>query len=67
MEKLSKDQKFQLKKMLKNWDKIEPNITDGRGTMYRAIGDVYVFQTANGKKHGVFCDKETFEVFRSKL
>ena len=67
MEKLSKDQKFQLKKMLKNWDKIEPNITDGRGTMHRAIGDVYVFQTANGKKHGVFCDKETFEVFRSKL
>jgi hypothetical protein len=56
-----------LKKMMKNWDKIEPNIMDGRGTMTPAIGDIYVFQTANGKKHGVYCDKETFSVFRSKL
>ena len=33
MDKLNSEQKFQLKKMKKNWDKIEPNITDGRGTM----------------------------------
>ena len=33
MEKLNSEQKFQLKKMMKNWDKIEPNIMDGRGTM----------------------------------
>ncbi len=53
MDKLDSEQKFQLKKMLKNWDKIEPNIIDGRGTMTPAIGDIYVFQTANGKKHGI--------------
>ena len=67
MEKLDSEQKFQLKKMLKNWDKIEPNIMDGRGTMTPAIGDIYVFQTPDGKKHGVYCDKETFAVFQSKL
>ena len=67
MEKLDSEQKFQLKRMKKNWDKIEPNITDGRGTMTPAIGDIFVFQTANGKKHGVYCDKETFAVFQSKL
>jgi len=67
MEKLDSEQKFQLKKMKKNWDKIERQSIDGRGTMTPAIGDIYVFQTANGKKHGVYCDKETFSVFRSKL
>jgi hypothetical protein len=65
MEELSNAQKFQLKKMLKNWDKIEPHMTDGKGLMARAVGDIYVFQTANGKKHGVYCDKETFSVFQS--
>ena len=67
MDNLNSEQKFQLKRMKKNWDKIEPNITDGRGTMTPAIGDIFVFQTANGKKHGVYCDKETFAVFQSKL
>jgi hypothetical protein len=65
MEKLDSEQKFQLKKMKKNWDKIERQSVDGRGTMTPAIGDIYVFQTANGKKHGVYCDKETFSVFQS--
>tara|TARA_R110001632_G_scaffold65054_1_gene154437 strand:+ start:769 stop:972 length:204 start_codon:yes stop_codon:yes gene_type:complete len=67
MDNLDSEQKFQLKRMLKNWDKIEPNIIDGRGTMTPVIGDIFVFQTANGKKHGVYCDKETFAVFQSKL
>ena len=67
MEKLNSEQKFQLKKMMKNWDKIERHSVDGRGTMTPQIGDIFVFQTPDGKKHGVYCDKETFAVFRSKL
>mgnify|MGYP001074043606 FL=1 len=65
MEKLDSEQKFQLKKMKKNWDKIERHSVDGRGTMTPQIGDIFVFQTPDGKKHGVYCDKETFSVFQS--
>jgi hypothetical protein len=65
MEKLDSEQKFQLKKMKKNWDKIERHRVDGRGTMTPQIGDIFVFQTPDGKKHGVYCDKQTFCVFQS--
>ena len=62
---LNSEQKFQLKKMKKNWDKIERQSVDGKGTMTPRIGDIFVFQTPDGKKHGVYCDKETFSVFQS--
>jgi len=62
---LNGEQKFQLKKMKKNWDKIETQSVDGRGTMTPQIGDIFVFQTPDGKKHGVYCDKQTFSVFQS--
>ncbi len=65
MDKLDSEQKFQLKKMKKNWDKIERHSVDGRGTMTPQIGDIFVFQTPDGKKHGVYCDKQTFSVFQS--
>ncbi len=65
MNKLDSEQKFQLKKMKKNWDKIERHSVDGRGTMTPQIGDIFVFQTPDGKKHGVYCDKQTFSVFQS--
>ena len=65
MDKLNSEQKFQLKKMKKNWDKIERHSVDGRGTMTPQIGDIFVFQTPDGKKHGVYCDKQTFSVFQS--
>ena len=65
MDKLNSEQKFQLKKMKKNWDKIERYSIDGRGTMTPQIGDIFVFQTPDGKKHGVYCDKQTFSVFQS--
>jgi len=65
MEKLDSEQKFQLKKMKKNWDKIERHSIDGRGTMTPQIGDIFVFQTPDGRKHGVYCDKQTFSVFQS--
>lgn len=65
MNKLNGEQKFQLKKMKKNWDKIEEHSVDGSGTMTPQIGDIFVFQTPDGKKHGVYCDKQTFSVFQS--
>ena len=65
MNKLDSEQRFQLKKMKKNWDKIERHSIDGRGTMTPQIGDIFVFQTPDGKKHGVYCDKQTFSVFQS--
>ena len=65
MDELNSEQKFQLKKMKKNWDKIERHSVDGRGTMTPQIGDIFVFQTPDGKKHGVYCDKQTFSVFQS--
>jgi len=65
MNKLDSEQRFQLKKMKKNWDKIEEYSVDGKGTMTPQIGDIFVFQTPDGKKHGVYCDKQTFAVFQS--
>ena len=58
MNELSKEQSFQLKKMVKN--------SNTAANMTSAFGDIYVFKTSSGKKRAVYCDPDTYAVFAGK-
>jgi len=55
---LTTEQAFQLEKMIKRFNTY--------GAMTKAFGDIYIFEK-NGKKTCVYCDEDTFCVFKARV